>query len=406
MMKRAEATMLLARPEPIIGVANRVPAAAFSALAAVVVLSACDLDRADRGEASGAGIVDLGPEHGNTVDAGELRALHLIGDEQGPGMLEQGVTMMMKGLPDGTIIVQSAATADGPLQLFRDGTFLRSFGRSGDGPGEYRHVGGVAFRSTDRTIWVLDRSRMVSFDRDGASGRVLNVSYAGFGASQPTFLPDGSLLLFGAGGTPENFGYLLHRYDFDEDRWSSFYPAMRDRLFQPAHTPHSWMRRLALAPEGKVLLVSHEYVIDILDPEREFAVEATVRRRPASWPEDPAKDHAARREFDEFASPFGVGAVLADSTGVLWVVTIGPGGGREGVVTGDPGRTGREVPSLPDFGFASLVEAIDLTKMEVIGSTQYDVYLRFLLAPGLVARYAGDLPYPRMMLIEVPISTD
>jgi hypothetical protein len=88
-------------------------------------------------------------------------------------------------------------------------------------------------------------------------------------ARAPLVLTDGSLLLNGPGGRSDNMGYLLHRYDRSTRSWSSHYPALRDSTFNVA-VDRRWQRHLASTPDGKVVVVSTDYRIEIVDPHRRF----------------------------------------------------------------------------------------------------------------------------------------
>jgi sugar lactone lactonase YvrE len=74
--------------------------------------------------------------------------------------------------PDGTIFVaegHSNANPPGRISIFSsDGTFIRSFGRFGEGPGEFRTPHGLAFDSQGR-LFVADRgnNRIQLFDQQG-----------------------------------------------------------------------------------------------------------------------------------------------------------------------------------------------------------------------------------------------
>ena len=87
-------------------------------------------------------------------------------------------------LQDGTLVVANAGSSE--LRFFgADGHFLRSIGRDGDGPGEFRYLGHHWIIAGD-TIVVWDRSvsRLQHFGPDGAIVRSMSMAtpapFAGF----------------------------------------------------------------------------------------------------------------------------------------------------------------------------------------------------------------------------------
>jgi hypothetical protein len=64
----------------------------------------------------------------------------------------------------------------------------------------------------------------------------------------------------------------------------------------------------------------------------------------------------------------------------------------------------RSLVSAPDLGLDALVEVIDLTQMAVIASFRVDTLLRYIVGPGTFAQYGGDLPYPQLEIIQIPLS--
>lgn len=100
----------------------------------------------------------------------------------------------------GDSIVAVASTHSLDLRLFdHQGRFLRSWGRKGDGPGEFRvisTVGGVHIARD--SIWVVDPylSRVSVFSVEGTLGRTIDLASFGLGrVVVDAVLPDGNLLL-------------------------------------------------------------------------------------------------------------------------------------------------------------------------------------------------------------------
>jgi hypothetical protein len=356
----------------------------------------------------GQGAVFLGSQASPLTEVTEPVVRYRLGEPEGPGMIFQGDVMTMAPAPPEGILVFTAYTSDGPIQLFRSGRLDREFGRRGSGPGEYQFPSGLVVDPSTGRVWVGDGLRMVSFLPDGSPGPTLDASHAGSSVWDRLFLPDGSLLLVGPGGTGDNFGYLLHRYDFTTRTWSSHLPAARDTAFVPLGQPRVWQRKLALSPDGKVLLTSHDYEILVLDPRQGFEIERTIVRRPPGWPEDPAFDHAQGRHEHPLYPGFALVDTWSDPQGRMWVITAQPKANWKDdlIEATEGGQHGGFMRAGPDYGTDSLVEVLDPETWEVLGSWSFAGALRYIIGPGLVARYGGDLPFPRIEVLEVPFQEE
>lgn len=368
-----------------------------------VLLCACQWI-AHAGEAQEPERIYLGPEAATTVRLDTPTVLYRFGDEEGPGSLEQGDAVTMAPVPAGGILIYTAYYGSGgPIQHFRDGELVRTFGRVGQGPGEYSRMGGITVDSRTGVVWVHDRGgRMVSFTPDGGAGATIPTHVAGM-VMDPRILPDGSLVVNGPGGVNTAIGHLIHRYDFEQETWSSHHPVLRDSAFNLA-TDRRWLRRLAVTSEGKVVAVSLEYEIEILDPERDFAVETVIRRRPASWPEHVLEDYGERSAEDPLSPPYYVDNAWVDAQDRLWVLFSVPDDNWRENLGPDPRRPWEErsLASRADRGMDALFEVFDLSTLRVLGSWRLDPWIRYIVGPGRIASYAGDLPYPQFEVIEVP----
>jgi hypothetical protein len=351
----------------------------------------------------------LGPESAPMVELETFDVAYRIGDADGPAMLEQGQALMMAPVPDDGFLVYTMYFTGGPIQHFRDGRLVRTFGRTGGGPGEYGRVSGLAIDSASGDVWVLDGGggRLVSFSRNGAAGEVVPALHAGAFARAPLVLPDGSVLLNGPGGRNDNMGYLLHRYDRSTRSWSSHYPALRDSTFNVA-LDRRWQRQLASTPDGKVVVVSTDYRIEILDPHRDFQVEARVRRTPESWPVDIASDYERRRREDPLSRPYSVSGAWVDSSNRLWVLAGMPDRNWQQNVGRDPKRPWQErsLNAAVDMGMDAVIEVIDLSSLRVLASYRLDPLVRFIVGPGMFAYYLGDLPHPRLEIIRISLDQE
>lgn len=348
--------------------------------------------------------VYLGPEQAPTVDLTNPRVLYSIGDSVGPGMLVEGRGLQMARKGDGEILAFSAF--GDAIQLFRNGQFVTSFGRVGRGPGEFTRLAGFTVDPRTGRIWASDQGggRLISFTPDGRPSEVVDATHAGLYAREPVLMPDGSLFVNGTGGRQDNLGYLLHRYDPNTKGWSSHHPALRDSAFQAATDRRVW-HNLAVAPDGKLIAVTRDYLIEIFDPAQDFRMVTRVRRRPAGWPEDVIGENARRIAEDPLSPRYNVSKVWVDDRNRLWVAAAVPDHHWRDKVGKDPKRPWEErsLTHTLDWGVDVVVEVIDLSAMRVLQSHRFDEWIAFILGPGIVAHYARDLPYPQADVLEMPI---
>jgi hypothetical protein len=353
---------------------------------------------------SNADEVYLGPDHVPMVDLPNPTVLYSIGDSVGPGMLTDGRGLLMARVSDDEQLVYTSF-ADSIL-LFRSGRFVAAYGRRGSGPGEFTQPNGFTTDPRTGRIWLLDRggARLVSFAADGAAGEVVSAAYAGSSARQPVVLPDGSLVLNGEGGRQENTGYLIHHYDPATKTWSSYHPVLRNSSFE-TYSDRRWIRRLAVAPDGRLIAVSHDYVVEIFDAASGFRLETRIRRRPASWPEDVDAENARRLREDPVSPRFLVTNAWVDERNRLWVLGSMPDRQWRDKLGPDPRRPWepRSLGGAIDWGLDAVVEVIDLSDMRVLQSHRLDAWARYIVGAGRVAHSARDLPYPQVDVIAIPV---
>ncbi|HEY8537179.1 MAG TPA: 6-bladed beta-propeller, partial [Vicinamibacterales bacterium] len=97
-------------------------------------------------------------------EAWELRERFRLGAMEGDGADVFGNIVDVELGPDGALYVLDAQASE--VRVFgSDGTHLRTFGRSGRGPGEFNHATGMAF-DAHGTLWVMDwgNARYSGFD--------------------------------------------------------------------------------------------------------------------------------------------------------------------------------------------------------------------------------------------------
>jgi hypothetical protein len=124
-------------------------------------------------------VVGCGPDGDGVVAAG-LPVLSLeepvleIGAVDGPEERVFAAIESVVRLPDGTVAVSDAGATR--ISLFdADGAFLRSWGRQGDGPGEFRSLSRIYALGGD-SLMAAERfsGRLAVYDLDGDLGRLLS----------------------------------------------------------------------------------------------------------------------------------------------------------------------------------------------------------------------------------------
>ena len=146
------------------------------------------------------------------------------------------------------------------VRLFEaDGSYVRTIGRPGGGPGEFRAVNGIAVDSDDR-LWVHNQGnlRYSVFDTSGSlamepRATATNVRYVYW---LSVFSADGRLMEFGGYRTEEGHFSGVRRYDIATERLVDVGVSLA-RPLPPGARPFS--TTFTLTPEGKWIGDKYEY---------------------------------------------------------------------------------------------------------------------------------------------------
>jgi hypothetical protein len=97
-----------------------------------------------------------------------------IGSEQGPAAFASVAAVAVGS--DGSIYVAEGQGINTIKMFDERGRFVRSFGRAGDGPGEFRSISAMGWHQD--TLWIADRPamRVAFFSRDGAFLRQITIA--------------------------------------------------------------------------------------------------------------------------------------------------------------------------------------------------------------------------------------
>lgn len=139
-----------------------------------------------------------------------LERLAVLGGTEIPGAL--GVHSAVFAGLDGRYYVIDAEVASGEILVYDgSGRYQSSFGRLGQGPGEYRLPQAILARSPD-TIQVMDSRlrRITTLTRDH---QVVRTQALPLHFTDHALLQDGGLVVNGQVGTRDGIGFPLHRLD-------------------------------------------------------------------------------------------------------------------------------------------------------------------------------------------------
>ena len=198
------------------------------------------------------------------------------------------------------------------LRYDETGTFVRSYGREGSGPGELRMPVSIALGPGD-SLWVPDmmNRRITIFDPAGAGSRIIgdadqgmNMSGVSLGGS--SYYRTGEMFMVGARTEGQGHPLVpLVRYALDgvplDTVWRHQPPPTTTVRFQLGGVPVTRQLRPAYAPvfrwaplsDGRVVVSdSANYVLHIVLPDG--TIERTIQRDPPARPVTEADKDAAR----------------------------------------------------------------------------------------------------------------
>jgi hypothetical protein len=221
------------------------------------------------------------------------------------------------------------------VQMFdKDGVYIRTIGRQGQGPGEYMFPGGVLF-DTYGNIWIDAGRQMVVFSKDGTFIR--NVPLIARPLSRKTLGPGGSLI-----GTlqpqlsPDGPKLELVRIEPD-GKTSRTIAEFRNELSQAkeAMAFHHYSTWIAFAPVSADSLAygfSGEYKISFTDGEGKVSFILTKAEKPqaiSSAEKDETREHGLYAQMGSYQKRAGVffpdhrpsfAQLMADDAGRLYVL--------------------------------------------------------------------------------------
>jgi hypothetical protein len=255
------------------------------------------------------------------------------------------------------------------IQIFdSNGVFVRTFGREGQGPNEYRWIVDIEVGPSD-SISLFDsfnlRRTVLSPDLEYVRDHPLVARPFSNGG---WILEDGSVVVNGVRSDFGHFGMAFHQMDPDGEPNGSF--AQYNGLITPATALDLLWRPFTVLPNGNIVAtVRSTYVLDEFDL---VTGEPTTHwTPPESWfVEYPGELHYVHEDKPPQSLMFGV---ANDSTGVVWTMAL---------VADDDWRSHQRRAEGPDGTnwvyegatefFDSMVEAVDWRSGEVLARRQFD----------------------------------
>lgn len=316
-----------------------------------------------------------------------VRERTILGDERGRGTIDHSESRALRRR-DGTFLVRGNYSTE--LKVFgADGKFVRTIGREGGGPGEFRGIATLAPLRGD-SVLVLDWGASAysvlapndSVVRGGALPFVPgNVAVA---------LPSGELLINKDVRTAASIGYPLHRVARDGRLMQSF--GSDAGVFRP-DIPYLVSRALASSRGALVWsALRTNYQIDLVDARRGTTLRSL--RRDATWFPDGMLPPKAGKTESLAPTPF-IQDIREDSAGRLWVlISVADPNWRQAVRP--PQGAGDHPVILDEHGYRDTrIEVLDPARGVLLASTRVPNVLTHFVADGVIGAVlldASDVP--------------
>ncbi len=305
-----------------------------------------------------------------------LRPIFNLGDPRGTGALERRGTNRVTRDSRGNVIVANG----GPrLWVFdSEGRFLRALGEGGDIPARDASFTGVLVGRGD-SVYVFD-PRHQTMTTYSPAYRFVRTTSLEFGVAASVVSLGDRFVANRMVPSPERIGLPLHLISFDGRVLRSF--GSESGFFRADFGEVLEIR--ALAPDDAAVWAgwTNQYLVERWDIRGE---RTQVVRRDVDWFEPWWR---SQTDFELPPSPRLTAIQVQGDT--LWVmVRIAASGWRAGIRRVD--ETGRRyVVHDRDKYQDAIVEALDLTTGEVLGSSRFPQILYGFIGPGLVFGASED----------------
>lgn len=313
----------------------------------------------------------------------EIARAIALGDEDGPGTLDHSSSAVVRDSRGNFILRGSYSTN---LKVFdRSGRFVRTIGRDGGGPGEFKGVG---------DFYVLRGDTLAVFDWGTARYSLFSPDHEYLSAGPLPLSPEPGVIALETGEFVFNYaifsdnetGQPLHRVGRDGKLARSF--GAGTGKFRP-DVPYFFSR--AISPSRGSLLWSAlltNYQIDLIDA-RSGTTMRSLRRDVDWFP--PGMAPIPRGQAGSIEPKPLIFDVVEDSTGLLWVlIGVSDPDWRSAV---RPGGDGDHVQVIDDHGYRdTVIEVLDPENGIVLATARIDERVTQFVGPGLVGAVLEDTP--------------
>lgn len=275
---------------------------------------------------------------------------------------------------DGTVVLIDASERL-PFVFRADGTYLKTIGRKGAGPGEFSFAR-IVIGGPDGAIHILDpvlaRHTVIATTTTTHSVPLMS---SGPGLYSALMMPNGNLITNQVLRDPDGAGIPLQEYD------STGQLLLRFGGNETVSFDEPWRVERALygRTDGTVLaLNAYANILEIYDRARSLR---STYSRAAAWlaGSDPSRQPSGGHS-DQRPSVVGK-AVWEDSSGLTWIATLVPAPHWK------PVAPGSEIPP-PQDRFHTVLEAIDLQARRVVAVDTLPYMIATLVSPGYLATYS------------------
>jgi hypothetical protein len=274
----------------------------------------------------------------------------------------------------------------GRVSLFSStGRFVRTVGRTGDGPGEFRSATLATFGPGD-SVWIFDSQLMRATVLDSSLRYARSFRVVASPPLDLVVFPDSRIVIGAEYRTGERAGYPLHIIEpsgslsrsigTDAPAYHRGSPSVSRRSFWPASSTSIWtadivryrIQQWSLAGAKLKEIVRN---VDWFRPHTTFPYPADRASQPP---------------------PPGVISVHQDSTGLLWTLVRVPDPRWKNAVGPRQNVLGRTVTGVLDRDryWDTLVEVLDPTTGNLVASLRVDVVLQRFVANRSAFHYYED----------------
>ncbi len=305
----------------------------------------------------------------------DLREVAVLGESEGQGYVGRPRGLVQRS--DGVFVVTDGDDQHRIKFFAPDGSFLRSFGRLGQGPGEFQTVGSISLLPGDAVeIYDLGNRRFTAIGPDFTLGRISPAVEMVAPFTQTA--PDGSRVVNAQSHLPDRMGLPLHwvtpELAFERSFGAQFTPGTMTRI-------ENWRRPLA-TPTTRSVWAAHQNRYRLEEWGRDGELMRVLERR-VPWLEP--WDGTAVWEEGGKPRPL-LRRIHLDAEGRIWTLVRVPGERwQDGLAPGTPaGGQARTVVVDEHALYDSVIEVIDPERGVVVRSQRFDLAFSGFSADGQV----------------------